>query len=74
MRAVYMFVLVGLLAGCPRPDYDYKYNLEPDPRAKELTLGVSDIVAINVWEQKDLNTEQTIRPDGTITMPLVRAA
>jgi polysaccharide biosynthesis/export protein len=38
---------------------------------KELVLGVGDLVAINVWEQKDLTTEATIRPDGTITMPLV---
>ena len=36
-----------------------------------MILGVSDVVAINVWEQKELNTEQTIRPDGTITMPLI---
>jgi polysaccharide export outer membrane protein len=36
-------------------------------------LGVGDVVAINVWgaDNKDLNTEATIRPDGTITMPLV---
>jgi polysaccharide export outer membrane protein len=34
-------------------------------------LGVGDVVEVNVWEQKDLTTEATIRPDGTITMPLV---
>jgi polysaccharide export outer membrane protein len=34
-------------------------------------LGVSDVIQINVWEQRDLSTEATIRPDGTITMPLV---
>lgn len=70
MRAVYLLLLVGL-AACPTPDYDFPYNREPDPRSKELTLGVSDVVVINVWEQKELNTEQTIRPDGTITMPLI---
>jgi polysaccharide export outer membrane protein len=62
---------VLLLVGCASslPNYDYKN--EPDPRNKELVLGVGDEVAINVWEQKDLNTDATIRPDGTITMPLV---
>jgi polysaccharide biosynthesis/export protein len=34
-------------------------------------LGVGDVIGINVWDQRDLNTEATIRPDGTITMPLV---
>lgn len=70
MRAVYV-LLLALVAACPRPSYDYPYNREPDPRATELVLGVSDVVAVNVWEQKDLATEQTIRPDGTITMPLI---
>ncbi|MBA3817389.1 MAG: polysaccharide biosynthesis/export family protein [Deltaproteobacteria bacterium] len=70
MRAASVVMLL-FLAACPRPDYDYPYSKEPDPRNQELVLGVSDVVAINVWENKDLNTEQTIRPDGTITMPLV---
>jgi polysaccharide export outer membrane protein len=75
MRAVSSLLFVVLaavsLTGCPTPSYDFPYDREPDPRAKELTLGVADVVAINVWEQKELNTEQTIRPDGTITMPLI---
>jgi polysaccharide export outer membrane protein len=66
-----LVVALLALAGCPTPDPNYPYEKEPDPRSKELTLGVSDIVSINVWEQKELNTEQTIRPDGTITMPLI---
>jgi polysaccharide export outer membrane protein len=41
-----------------------------DPRNKEIVLGVGDVVSVNVWDQKELNTEATIRPDGTITMPL----
>src|SRR5215510_5804055 len=68
MRAVWLLVL---LAGCPSPSYNYAYSGEPDPRNKELILGPSDVIGINVWEQKDLNTEATIRSDGTITMPLV---
>jgi polysaccharide export outer membrane protein len=71
VKRVVLFFLVCLLAACPSPSYDFPYAQEPDPRTKELTLGVSDVVSINVWEQKELNTEQTIRPDGTITMPLI---
>jgi polysaccharide export outer membrane protein len=60
-----------LVVACGPRNYDYDYAAEPNPRGKELVLGVGDILQINVWDQKDLNTEATIRPDGTITMPLV---
>jgi polysaccharide export outer membrane protein len=70
MRAVFVCLLLCLV-GCPSSLPPYDYAREPDPRNKELVLGVGDVVAINVWENKDLNTEATIRPDGTITMPLV---
>jgi polysaccharide export outer membrane protein len=59
------------VAACPSATSKFNYAAEPDPRNKELVLGVGDVVGINVWEQKDLNTDATIRPDGTITMPLV---
>jgi len=64
-------ILLALVVACGSglPKYDYVH--EPDPRARELVLGVGDVVGINVWDQKELNTDATIRPDGTITMPLV---
>jgi polysaccharide biosynthesis/export protein len=65
------FVLVSLLVACGSSLPNYDYGKEPDPRNKELVLGVGDVVGINVWDQKELNTDATIRPDGTITMPLV---
>jgi len=75
MRAIRVSNLVVVLAvlaiGCAGSLPNYDYAKEPDPRSKELTLGVGDQVAINVWENSNLNTEATIRPDGTITMPLV---
>lgn len=71
MRGVALLLVSAFVLGCPHkvPPYDYKQ--EPDPRNKELTLGVGDQIAINVWENKDLSTEVAIRADGTITMPLV---
>ena len=65
-----MLVLV-LVAGCPPKIPNYNYSKEPDPRNKELVLGVGDVIGINVWENNNLSVEATIRPDGTITMPLV---
>jgi polysaccharide export outer membrane protein len=69
-RMLAALVLV-LAAGCPPKIPNYDYSKEPDPRNKELTLGVGDVVGINVWENNNLSVEATIRPDGTITMPLV---
>jgi len=66
-----VLVLVSLLVACGSSLPNYDYSKEPDPRNQEITLGVGDVVGINVWDQKDLNTEAVIRPDGTITMPLV---
>jgi polysaccharide export outer membrane protein len=69
----FALVVVVLAAACGRGLPNYPYASEPDPRDKEVTLGVGDVVAINVWGENNegLNTEATIRPDGTITMPLV---
>jgi polysaccharide export outer membrane protein len=69
-RALAALVLV-LAAGCPAKVPVYDYAKEPDPRNKELVLGVGDVIGINVWENNNLSVEATIRPDGTITMPLV---
>lgn len=60
-----------LAAGCRTPLPNYDYSKEPDPRSRELVLGVGDSISINVWENKEYNTDATIRPDGTITMPLI---
>jgi polysaccharide biosynthesis/export protein len=60
---------LGMSCGTRVPDYDYAS--EPDPRQSEYVLGVGDHIAIHVWEQHGLNTDAVIRPDGTITMPLI---
>ncbi len=68
-------LVVGLLAlalvGCGVKAPNYDYASEPDPRQSEYVLGIGDVIQINVWENPGLTTEGTIRPDGTITMPLV---
>jgi polysaccharide export outer membrane protein len=47
------------------------YHLEPDPRKSSYILGPGDQVHINVWDNSNLTTTAIIRPDGTLTMPLV---
>jgi polysaccharide export outer membrane protein len=67
MRRI-LFLCVTVL-GCGGPAYDY--TQEPDPRKTEFVIGASDGVRITVWKNPELSTEATVRPDGTITMPLL---
>lgn len=49
----------------------YDYAKEYDPRQHEYVIGAADVLQINVWQNGDLSTQALVRPDGTITMPLV---
>lgn len=42
-----------------------------DPRGKPYVIGVADVVQVSVWKDESLSTEAVVRPDGTITMPVV---
>jgi polysaccharide biosynthesis/export protein len=42
-----------------------------DPRRKPYVIGVADVVRITVWKNESLSSDAIVRPDGTITMPLV---
>jgi len=67
-----LVILLTVLLGACGPNHYSSIDYTKFPRPpNEIVLGVGDIMYINVWEQKDLSTEATIRPDGTITMPLV---
>jgi polysaccharide export outer membrane protein len=66
-------ITLGLLlslAGCASTlVYDYAH--EPDPRREEYVIGSADVLHITVWQTPDLSINATVRPDGTITMPLI---
>ena len=66
-------MLLGLLAACScattNPPYDYAS--EPDLRKQEYVLGPSDVLHISVWRNPELSGDTSVRPDGTISVPLV---
>ncbi len=62
-------VMTMLMAGCGPEAYDY--SKEPDPRKREFVIGASDALKITVWKNPELSTDAKVRPDGTITMPLI---
>jgi polysaccharide export outer membrane protein len=63
--------LIALLGACATAHHDYDYSKEVDPRKTEYVIGVSDRLAIQVWKNAELSADVTVRPDGTVTMPLI---
>lgn len=70
-RLLILTTLVASLVACSAPPSNYPYEKEPDPRRSEYVIGVSDRLSIRVWKNPELNTDIEVRPDGTITMPLL---
>lgn len=64
-----LLLVAIMLVGCGPAPYDY--SKEPDPRKKEFVIGASDALKITVWKNPELSTDAKVRPDGTITMPLI---
>jgi polysaccharide export outer membrane protein len=60
-----------VLTACGSTTQGYDYAKEFDPRAHEYVIGAADQLKINVWQNADLTCDALVRPDGTITMPLV---
>lgn len=60
-----------LFSACGHKQPRYNYAAEPDPRKQEYVIGASDVLRISVWRNPDLSGEAIVRPDGTITLPLV---
>jgi polysaccharide biosynthesis/export protein len=63
--------LIALLCACSTTRHAYDYAKEVDPRKGEYVIGVADKLSIQVWRNPDLSAEATVRPDGTVTMPLI---
>jgi polysaccharide export outer membrane protein len=49
----------------------YADAVSHDPRGKPYVIGVADVVRVSVWKDESLSADAVVRPDGTITMPLV---
>ena len=56
------------LGGCAEQRMDDKLDMTAP---SEFSLGPEDVLRVTVWKSPDLSGEVTIRPDGTITMPLI---
>lgn len=53
------------------PSATYPHEKEYDPRKHEYVIGVSDELRVTVWKMAELSDDVVVRPDGTITLPLI---
>src|SRR3954467_12862760 len=70
-RLAPVFTLLVAGAACTHTQPRYNYKAEPDPRKQEYVIGPSDVLHISVWHNNDLTGDAIVRPDGTITLPLL---
>ena len=72
MRNIFYWIFVATvalgMAGCAEIRKDFEVDLIAP---SEFSLGPEDVLKVTVWKSPDLSGEVTIRPDGTITMPLI---
>ncbi len=72
MRIISYWIFVATvalgMAGCAETRRDFEVDLIAP---SEFALGPEDVLKVTVWKSPDLSGEVTIRPDGTITMPLI---
>lgn len=71
-KTIQILLALSVLIACGgRNGTRYDYAKEPDPRQSEYVIGVADELAIKVWGKPDFSANAVVRPDGTITMPLI---
>jgi polysaccharide export outer membrane protein len=68
---MFTFCAWALMAASCASQRPFDYSREPDPRREEYRVGPADVLRINVWREPELSVESRVRPDGTITMPLI---
>lgn len=69
--ALSFIAVLGCGTQAPQAKAMYAEAAREDPRGRPYVVGVSDVVRVSVWKDPNLSTDATVRPDGTITLPLI---
>jgi polysaccharide biosynthesis/export protein len=46
-------------------------DTQTTPASSQYTLGVADVIRVNVWKSADLSQTVTVGPDGFVSLPLL---
>lgn len=75
MRRLSLGAALLALPGCASSHGDYtwidEYPQSTASTSTELTLGVGDLVSVQVWENEKLSTKARVREDGRLAIPLI---
>src|SRR5579863_2343214 len=71
LLALSFLIVLGCGTGYGDVGALYADAARKDPRAHPYVIGPSDVVRVTVWKDPNLSTDAAVRPDGTITLPLV---
>lgn len=75
LRAARVTTLLLVAASCSthgsQASSVYAEAARNDPRGRPYVIGPADVVRVTVWKDPNLSTDAVVRPDGTITLPLV---
>jgi polysaccharide export outer membrane protein len=71
MRVTLALSLALVVCAACHPQITYDYAKEPDPRKGGYVIGANDLLQIDVWKNPDLSGRHHVRPDGSITMPII---
>lgn len=65
---IFIASVIFSVVGCAGTKGDYEIELVAPA---EFALGPEDLLKVTVWKSPDLSGEVAIRPDGTVSMPLI---
>ena len=72
MTRIMLSATLLLAAACGSTTANFDYSQEAaQPADAAYSIGAGDVLQITVWQNADLTSRVTVRPDGYITMPLV---
>src|ERR1051325_8429320 len=69
--ATFLFVFAGCATRNHEASSVYAEAARNDPRGRPYVIGASDVIRVTVWKDPNLSTDAVVRPDGTITLPLI---
>ncbi|MCG8668496.1 MAG: polysaccharide biosynthesis/export family protein [Pseudomonadales bacterium] len=70
-RILGLLLVLGLSACTTVREYPEIKSYQPSSEESAYVIGAFDQITVNVWKNEDLSVDVPVRPDGSISVPLV---
>ena len=71
MRVLIALMAAAMICACAHEAPVIAAQPDPGPGETEYRIGPADVLRISVWKNEELSRTVPVRPDGTISLPLV---